>query len=183
MDEKRLLPSPVFHVLPMDGILQGPLQHSSRSRSDDGALGVLDPWQQDSQLPTFLTPHQVAADTLFQLLCCIAGMSPKWSKDSTVSSKYGFQGDLLAGRGHGDSLPDDVTHSTRHKVPHRSIQAHRKMERASDRRSVRQIAPSRDVGASLPVLVTSPPGELQPLLRQLPYGAVCLVERYLCHSS
>lgn len=75
----------------MDGILQGPLQHSSRSRSDDGALGVLDPWQQDSQLPTFLTPHQVAADTLFQLLCCIAGMSPKWSKDSTVSSKYGFQ--------------------------------------------------------------------------------------------
>uniref|UniRef100_A0A452GXA6 Uncharacterized protein n=1 Tax=Gopherus agassizii TaxID=38772 RepID=A0A452GXA6_9SAUR len=71
------LPFQIFHLLPGGGILQGPLQLGSSSRSDDCVLCIFHRWHQNSQLLAFLAPHPVAADMFLQSLYSIVGISLK----------------------------------------------------------------------------------------------------------
>ncbi|XP_034646475.1 uncharacterized protein LOC117887874 isoform X2 [Trachemys scripta elegans] len=65
--------SGVFHILPTDGILQGPLQHSSRSQSDDaevsskyGSPGYLaTSWMEGATAIHFLMMSRTALTTKF----------------------------------------------------------------------------------------------------------------------
>lgn len=59
------LPLEVLGIVAADGVFQGPFQHHSGGRDDDGVVQGLYVWHQYSQLPAHLTPLPAAADPLF----------------------------------------------------------------------------------------------------------------------